>query len=107
MKTVLIVGAGAQGGPCTSILAGEDSIEEIRLGDINLDIARKVADKVNSAKIQPIKLDASKIEDVIKAADGVDVIFNLTLLKYNDIIIEAALAYYADYLDTAFITKFL
>jgi hypothetical protein len=27
MKTVLIVGAGAQGGPCTSILAGEDSVD--------------------------------------------------------------------------------
>ena len=107
MKTVLIVGAGAQGGPCTSILAGEDSIEEIRLGDINLDIARKVADKVNSAKIQPIKLDASNIEDVIKAAEGVNVIFNLTLLRYNDIIMEAALASNAHYVDTACTTKFL
>lgn len=28
MKTVLIVGAGAQGGQCTSILAGEDSLDQ-------------------------------------------------------------------------------
>ena len=40
MEKVLIVGAGAQGGPCAAILAGEESIGEIRLGDINLDFAR-------------------------------------------------------------------
>ena len=31
MKTVLIVGAGAQGGPCTSILAGEDSVDPSKI----------------------------------------------------------------------------
>ena len=43
MKKVLIVGAGAQGGPCAAILAGETSITEIRLGHINFDFAKKVA----------------------------------------------------------------
>jgi saccharopine dehydrogenase-like NADP-dependent oxidoreductase len=37
MKKVLIIGAGAQGGPCTSILSRDDSISEILLADIDLD----------------------------------------------------------------------
>jgi len=39
MKKVLLVDAGAQGGPCASILAGEESVAEIRLWDISLHAA--------------------------------------------------------------------
>ena len=107
MLKVLIVGAGAQGGPCASILTGEESVAEIRLGDIDLEVARKVAAKIDNPKIQPIRLDASLKSELIKAAKGVDVIFNLTLLKYNDIIMEAALRSNAHYVDTACTTRFL
>jgi len=104
---VLVIGAGAQGGPCASILAGEEPVEEIRLGDINLEIAQKVAEKINCEKIQPIKLDASMKDDVVAAADGVDVILNFTLIKYNHLIMQAALAVGAHYVDTACSGEFL
>jgi saccharopine dehydrogenase (NAD+, L-lysine-forming) len=107
MKNVLIVGAGAQGGPCASILAGEKSVETIRLGDIDQDLAKKVAEKIKSKKIQPIQLDASNKDSVIQAAEGVDIIINLTHLKFNEIIMGAALAVQAHYVDTACTTKFL
>jgi saccharopine dehydrogenase-like NADP-dependent oxidoreductase len=101
MNKVLIVGAGAQGGPCAAILAGEESVSEIRLGDINLEIATKVAHRINSKKVRPLKLDASEKDELIKAAEGVDVIFNFTLIAFNDLIMEAALACQAHYVDTA------
>ena len=41
MKKVLIVGAGAQGGPGAAILAGEKSVTEIRFGDIISSSLRK------------------------------------------------------------------
>lgn len=104
---MLVIGAGAQGGPCASILANEESVAEIRLGDIDLEVARKVAAKIKSQKIQPVKLNARVLGEVIKAAEGMDVIFNLTLLKYNDIIMEAALMSQAHYVDTACSTQFL
>jgi saccharopine dehydrogenase (NAD+, L-lysine-forming) len=107
MKKVLIVGAGAQGGPCASILAGEESVEEIRLGDINFDFAKKVAGRIKSSKITPLKLDAGNLSELVKAAEGVEVIFNFTLIKYNPLIMEAALACQAHYVDTACNTKFL
>jgi lysine 6-dehydrogenase len=107
MKKVLVIGAGAQGGPCTSILAGEAGVEEIRLGDIDLDLAQRVATRINSDKVTPLRLDASKKDQVITAAQGVDVIINLTHLKFNEIIMAAALAAETHYVDTASNTPFL
>ena len=107
MKRVLVVGAGAQGGPCASILAGESGVEEIRLGDIDLALAQRVADRIGSDKIEPIRLDASIENEVITAAQGMDVIVNLTHLKFNDVIMAAALAVGTHYVDTASNTAFL
>jgi saccharopine dehydrogenase-like NADP-dependent oxidoreductase len=101
MNKVLIVGAGAQGGPCASILARDDSISEIRLADIDLDLARAVQKKIGSGKVKAIQLDAGDIEAVTKAAEGTDIIINLTLIDFNDVIIQAALANKIHYIDTA------
>jgi saccharopine dehydrogenase-like NADP-dependent oxidoreductase len=107
MKRVLIVGAGAQGGPCAAILAREDSVTEIRLGDINIEMARQVANRIGSSKVRPIKLDASQKDELVMAAEGVDLIFNFTLIEFNEILMEAALASQAHYVDTACNLDFL
>jgi len=107
MKRVLIVGAGAQGGPCAAILAGEESVTEIRLGDINFETARQVASKIGSSKVRPLKLDASDKGELIEAAEGVEAIFNFTLIGFSEIIMQAALACQAHYVDTACNLDFL
>jgi len=107
MNKVLVIGAGAQGGPCASILAGEEGVEKILLGDIDLDLAQKVADKIQSDKVEAFKLDASDEAQVIAAAEGVDVVINLTHLKFNDTIMSAALSAETHYVDTASNTPFL
>lgn len=107
MKRVLIVGAGAQGGPCASILAGEQGVQEIRLGDINFDFAEKVAQRINNPKVRPLQLDAGQKDQIVSAAQGVDFIFNFTLIKFNNLIMEAALACQANYVDTACNLDFL
>jgi saccharopine dehydrogenase-like NADP-dependent oxidoreductase len=98
---VLIVGAGAQGGPCASILARDKDVSKIVLGDINLGLADKVKNKVKSDKITAVKLDAGKIEDVERAAQGVDVVINLTLVRFNAKIMKAAVNSGAHYVDAA------
>ena len=98
---VLIVGAGAQGGPCASILARDKDVSKIILGDMNLDLANKVKDKVNSDKLTAVKLDAGKVEDIEKAAQGMDVIINLTLVRFNAKIMKAAVNSGAHYVDAA------
>ncbi len=102
MKKVLIVGAGAQGGPCASILARDRDVSEVVLGDINLDLANKVKDKIKSDKITATKIDAGKVEELERAANGVDAVINLTLLKFNVNIMRAALNNRVHYVDTAF-----
>jgi saccharopine dehydrogenase-like NADP-dependent oxidoreductase len=98
---VLIVGAGGQGAPCASILARDVNISRIVLGDINLDLANRVKDRIGSGKITAVKLDAGSVEEIEKAAQGVDVIVNLTLIRFNDNVMQAALNSSAHYLDTA------
>jgi lysine 6-dehydrogenase len=102
MKKVLIVGAGVQGGPCASILARDQSVKEIVLGDVDGGLARKVKEKIRSEKITAIELDAGKVEEVAKAAKGMDVIINLTLTAFNPSLMEAALKTGAHYVDTSF-----
>ncbi len=102
MMKVLVVGAGAQGGPCTSILSRDEAISEIVLGDIDLDLADRVKAKVGGNKITTVKVDAGRVEDIQKAAAGADVIINLTLTAFNPNIMQAALKTGAHYVDTSF-----
>jgi len=101
MSKILVVGAGGQGGPCASILTRDEQVTEIRIGDINFELALKVAEKLNSSKVKPTKLNAADKEAVAEAAQGVDAIINLTLIDFNDNILEAALANKCHYVDTA------
>ena len=62
MKKVLVVGAGAQGGPCASILARDKDVSQIVLGDIDLDLANKVKEKTKSDKVTALLGTASSME---------------------------------------------
>jgi len=102
MNRVLIIGAGAQGGPCASILDREESVSEILLGDIDVALSAKVKERIGSDKITPIKIDAANRKDLEIAAKDVNVIFNLTLCKFNIDIMRTALNSGAFYVDSAF-----
>ena len=101
MKKVLIVGAGGQGGPCASILSRDKDVAEIVLGDIDLELANRVKNKIKSDKITTVKLDAGKVEEIKNAARGVDVIINLTLVEFNDNVRQAAVESGVHYVDAA------
>ena len=101
MKKVLIIGAGGQGGPCASILARDKDVAEIVLGDIDLELANRVKNKIKSEKITAVKLDAGKLEDIKRAARDTDVIINLTLIRFNANVMKAAVESRAHYVDSA------
>jgi len=101
MKKVLVVGAGGQGGPCVSILARDKSVTDVVLGDIDIELADRVKNKIKSDKIATMKLDAGKVEEIKSAAKGVDVIINLTLTEFNDNIRQAAVESGVHYVDAA------
>jgi saccharopine dehydrogenase-like NADP-dependent oxidoreductase len=99
---VLVVGAGAQGGPCASILSRDKTVSKIVLGDIDLSLANEVKEKLRSDKITTVKVDAGDMADIEKAAKGVDVIINLTLTAFDVNIMKTALKVGAHYVDTSF-----
>lgn len=98
----LIVGAGAQGAPCASILSRDPEVDQIILADINRELAERVKEKIKSDKITIARLDAGNVNDIAKLAKETDAIINLTLTAYDMNIMKAALKCGANYVDTSF-----
>ncbi len=103
---VLIVGAGGQGGPCASILSRDDEISEVRLTDIDLSVAEKVAKKINSPKIITAKINATNSEEVAKLAEGVDVVMDFVMPWMAAYVMKGTLQANAHYMNSAFDTPF-
>lgn len=73
---VLILGTGVCGSVVASVLAKEPEVTELILADVNLEIARRLADRLRSDKVSTQRVDATKFDEVLRAAKGVDVVFN-------------------------------
>lgn len=97
-----IVGAGGQGGPCASILAHDNDVEKIILGDINVEAAQKVKEKIGSDKIEVVETNASSLKSIMENANGVDVIFDMVIPEFSPNVVQAALKAGAHYVSTAF-----
>lgn len=103
---ILIMGAGGQGGPCASILARDNDVAEIRLADIDISMAEKVKHKIGSPKIKIMKVNATHIEEVAKAAKGVDIVIDLVMPWMATYVMEGALKAKANYVNTAYDTPY-
>jgi len=100
MKAV-VVGTGAIGIVIASELACNQETEEVRLADINLQRAERIRDWLKSEKVSAHRVDASKSDEIVRIAEGVDVIVNATLPRFNLTIMDAAFWAKANYVDLA------
>lgn len=98
----LIVGCGAQGRVIAAHMARTPEVEEIRLGDINLEACKQYASFLKSDKVSVFRIDARNVDEIAACAKGVDVIVNATLSLFNLNIMEASLKAGAHYIDLAF-----
>lgn len=96
------MGAGGQGGPAASIMARDDDIQEITIGDININAADKIKDYIGSPKIKTQMIDASDIDSVASAAKDVDVLIDLVTPKFYYNILQAALKAKVNYVNSAY-----
>ena len=71
------------------------------IGDRSIAAARALADKLKSVNAEPMKIDASKVNDMADAFKGVDLVMNLVLPRFNLQIMEACLAAHVHYMDAA------
>ena len=99
MKKLIIVGVGAQGSTIAKRMDEHPAVSEIICADYDTQAAEKLSSSLEKATA--MQLDARDIKNVIKAAEGCDLIVNGLPLEYDLIIMEAALTVNASYLDMA------
>jgi len=100
---ILIVGAGAQGSVIATEIVKSPEVSEVRVSDINLRKAERLAERLKSEKVSTYRVDANKVDDITRAARKTNVIVNATTwnAKFNLNIMEAALKIGAHYQDLA------
>jgi saccharopine dehydrogenase-like NADP-dependent oxidoreductase len=99
VKKVVIIGVGAQGSTIAKRMDENPQVSEIICADYDQKAAEELSSTLNKATA--LQLDASDIHNVIRAAEGCDLIVNGLPLEYNLIIMEAAMAVNASYFDMA------
>lgn len=98
---VVIIGAGEQGYVLTWNLAKHPAVDEIVLGDWDVDRAKEVEAAWGAGKTTAVKVDARDIELVARLAQGADLILNAVVPEWDDPLMKAALKAKTHYLDMA------
>jgi len=99
MKKIIIIGVGAQGSTIARRMDEHPGVSEIICADYDIQAAEKLSKSLKKATAA--RLDARNLNNVIQAANGCDLVVNGLPLQYNLVIMEAALAVKASYLDMA------
>jgi len=99
MKKVMVIGVGAQGSTIAKRLDEDAGVSGVICADHDLKAAESLGNSLEKATA--VQLDASRVDNVIAAAKGCDFIVNGLPLEYDLIVMEAALALKADYMDMA------
>ena len=89
MKKVMVCGCGAQGSTIIRKLDEEPNIVEIVCADYNFEAAKAVASRIK--KGTPKQVDATKVEEIVKAAEGCELIVNVMPLEIGGYVLEAAM----------------
>ena len=99
MKRIIVIGVGAQGSTIAKRLNEHPGVSEIICADYDRKAAEALSNSLNKATA--LQLDASDVDNVIRAAKGCDLIVNGLPLDFNLLVMEAALAVDASYFDMA------
>lgn len=97
----LILGCGEQGAGIAKCLVEKACIQKVRLADIDLNKADSLAKDLRNLKVSTHCVDAGNIEEMLQVAEGVDIIVNAVVPRFNLPIMEAALELNANYVDMA------
>ncbi len=75
---VLLIGAGAVGTVMASLLAKDPDVTDVIFGSRNLENLKRISHRIKSKKVSIQYIDATKPDDVLGAAKGVDVVVDAT-----------------------------
>jgi saccharopine dehydrogenase-like NADP-dependent oxidoreductase len=99
MKKIMVMGTGAQGSTIAKRMQEEPDVEEIICADYDPRAALELEKSLSKAKA--VKVDASAVADVVKAAQGSELIVNGLPPEFNMRVMDAALEVGACYQDMA------
>jgi saccharopine dehydrogenase (NAD+, L-lysine-forming) len=99
MRIFVLGGAGKMGCISVQALANDDRVDEVIIGDINVEQAKTVADYLDCPKISIQKVDITDEENLVKSLEGSDVCLNATVYYTNLTVMEACLKAGVHYTD--------
>ncbi|MCG8482164.1 MAG: saccharopine dehydrogenase NADP-binding domain-containing protein [Clostridia bacterium] len=99
MKKILILGVGAQGSTVAQRMDEEPNVSEIICADYDRTAVDKLVNILNKGR--GVTVDATKVENIIEIAKGVDLIVNALPIKYANTVMDAAIEVKANYQDFA------
>ncbi|MCF8069668.1 MAG: saccharopine dehydrogenase NADP-binding domain-containing protein [Desulfobacterales bacterium] len=99
MKKVMVMGVGAQGSTVAKRLQEEPNVEEIICADYDLKAAQHLEKTLSKAKA--VQVNAKNVADIVKAAEGCELIVNGLAPDFNMNVMDAALEVKACYQDLA------
>jgi len=99
MKKILVLGVGAQGSTTVQRLDEEPSVEQIICADYD---EKAVSDIVKiTKKTKGLKVDGNSVPDIVKAAQGVDLLVNALPVEFGKNALDAAIEAKTNYQDFA------
>ncbi len=99
MKKLLVLGAGAQGSTVAKRMNEEPNVSEIICADYDEAAVKEMEQTLDKAKA--LKLDATRVEHIVQAAQGVDLMVNALPIVLAPNALEAALQTKVNYQDFA------
>ncbi len=98
---VVVLGAGAIGSVSATLLSKSPAVERLVIADRSLEAAKTLAEKLDRGKVAADRVDASKVDAMVEAFKGFDVVLNLVLPRFNLRIMDACLKAGVHYVDAA------
>ncbi len=100
MKAI-VLGAGAIGSVSATLLSKSPAVEHLVIADRSLEAAKGLAETLDRGRVEAVRVDANKVEAMVEAFKGFDVVLNLVLPRFNLKIMDACLKAGVHYLDAA------
>jgi len=96
---IIVLGNGVQGSTVIRRLCEEPNVSEVICADYNLEVSKRLEKMLKKAKAA--RVDGSKIEEILSAAKGAELIVNALPPEFNPVVMEAALQGKMNYQDLA------
>src|SRR5699024_2233856 len=86
-----VLGSGLMGKEAARDLVMSEGVTEVGLADLNVELAEKVCDQLDSSKLKAYAVDASNHDELADFMKQFDVIINALFYSFNEIVAQTAI----------------